>query len=491
MIGLGLSMTEVAVRTSVAAAPLETRLAGIGDSITDGTGLPTYFDNYAAAHPELDCQKFSQGGRVLGAPGDTEEDNSVYGHLAELIAYNPTHATMLIAANDLNGTSDAQEYLDKQRAFVELAFSLIPALRWFGIITMLPYSTSLGNNPGLYGNIPAVRLAYNNGVRAGEGVWHNRAIPLGDHPGNMTDDAAGDYPTYSSKFTDGLHPSADPIDGMSEQYAGVMDGELGYTTGSVPTDFEFEPVTEAALSTSYRGVAILKGMGPSATVTVSKAGGAGDFRVGLAAFGTTAVPGRRNGDAVQPRLTSSGANNTLTSESIAAGAATADFDVTTIALGPPTVAWDPATKTPGAALTGNNRVMTGAYGGEQHFAYSTSARGIGSKVAFTIGSSASPSNSLRLTTAAGGGTDTLLLANGGYVEVNGVQGSNYGYTSGDVIELELVANAGDPELMDVLARKNGGAPRRFVTATAGDVFFAASVSATSPSITISDYTHWE
>lgn len=347
---------------------VERRLASLGDSITNGTGNTAYSDQYAAARPQVVYQKFAQGGRVVGAPGDAPGSNSLYGSLAAVSAYAPAAVTILIGANDLNGTSDAAEYLNRVRDFVIALKAATPSIRWVGIATMMPYSQTLSNNAALYGNIAAVRGAYNQGLRLAEGTWFNRVIDLGAHSINSTDEAPGTYSNfvatgqYSALYPDGLHPGLVVVNGMFRQFAAVMDGVFGITFGNTPTPFQLPDLTDTLRNTVLYSEVTIGGMGEGALIPVGHSG-AGDYKVNLGVFGTGIVTGRRNGDVALARHTSSNLNATTTTTTLFAGGASDTFTDTTVATDPVSAAtYNPADKNSLVVLSNSNRSMSGDSG---------------------------------------------------------------------------------------------------------------------------------
>lgn len=154
-------------------------------------------------------------------------------------------------------------------------------------------------------------------------------------------------------------------------------------------------------------------------------------------------------------------------------------------------AFDPASKHVAIGLLDSNRTAVLNYGGSGDVIVSgLTAKNVGAKVAFTVGTGAGAFGIGVGTTSGDFSTRKLFLHSGNYAEVNGSGVADYGLptSNGSTIELELVANGSN---RDVLVTKNGGSARTFATDSASPLYFYVWFNPDNPPpITISTFDQW-
>lgn len=201
-----------------------TKLAAEGDSIT--YHVASYANQWAGAHSSAPFSNFSQSGARVGARGDATGDNTLWGRIASVISYAPSHLSILMGANDLNSKTAAQWLADLYDYVTEIKKSL-PNLVVL-VSTVLPASASLGTGY-VYHNDR--RHTVNAQLRLDAGTKFDALIPMGDDPLSMYDAAADDQ-VY---FPDGLHPSGVGRARMTLIYSAVMNSVIANAIATSPS----------------------------------------------------------------------------------------------------------------------------------------------------------------------------------------------------------------------------------------------------------------
>lgn len=275
-----------------------------GDSITNTTpGTPTngtYGAAYAAANPGVTFHHRAQNSRGLGASGDTTAVNSLWGHQAEDIAFDPEILTVLIGANNLsNYPGGGSAYYD---AVVDWAAPIRAAGIKVGIATVLPV-----DNHASEAAYMAQRAVFNPLVRAGVGTDFDFLIPFGDHP--ILNDPARWWDGTANDLSDGVHPTGisdstatpDGHDYLLDVYEAVMDPLLeGNLTGTSPTISLGEDILDAPVSGSTTRYIVVTGlgMGVSGTAVLSGTNPSHTFALGTGSQGTSNLTNVHNGDVI-------------------------------------------------------------------------------------------------------------------------------------------------------------------------------------------------
>ena len=171
-----------------------------GDSISifwggSHTGL------YAAERPGLKFYGNANGGSRIQNNGG----NSLVERLNADLALRPTHVTVLIGANDMTTSVDANDSASTPTAWLTALWSYTDRLRATGakvaVGTLLPQCNS--GNPVYDASFARRRVLANAAIRAAVGTRIDAVIDFAANP-IMGDDADACNAVY---YSDGLHPT--------------------------------------------------------------------------------------------------------------------------------------------------------------------------------------------------------------------------------------------------------------------------------------------
>lgn len=337
-----------------------------GDSITSivpSTPAGTFYSyRYADHRDDLEIAVRAQASRSVGDAGNLNDDgNTLMGHVAEDMAYEPDLLTVMIGANDMALNSAAT-----LKANLATWYGAVKAERpqcrvaWSAPI---PYNPDQSHPSDT--NFTAQRAIVLADCRdpAVWGQWADHYLPMGEHP-----DFIADPPLSPSLWSDGVHPTGfGAINGTGGQnrlydvFRAAVDTLADATRESAATPYESVwPGSETNLAP---GVAITRRFivsgiahdGISGSVSVS--GGDAVVRLNGGAWsddttGTSAW--LYNGDVIDLRLTTSEAASTAVAVSLTIGGETRGISYTTSA------AVEPVTYTHGnvTGVIGNGTTHT-------------------------------------------------------------------------------------------------------------------------------------
>lgn len=324
--GLGLQFAQRRV-VSGGIAPIETILID-GDSNTSSTPSTdnnSWAYNWSDAHPGVVLAVRAQGSRVVGTSANLNDNgNSLFGNVAENVAYGANVIGYMIGTNDFttgNDTTYRTNLTNLYNAYkaadpsVLIAWSPPPFPNPTG--TPHPnYATILGERADLLVDCrdPAVW-----------GQWADYYVPLGEYPD------FGDAALAAPLFGDSVHFSAAGHTLMQSVAEAVFGTILDETKVNSTAPYEAVwPVDETnlAISTEIVRRFLLAGLNPRIPhdlscigATIRRAGGT---------YGTS-LADCYNGDVIDFKLTTSGSYETVVSPQLTIGSETRTINYTTAA----------------------------------------------------------------------------------------------------------------------------------------------------------------
>lgn len=303
----------------------------------DAGGMFPY--RWRATRPDLAIRVRAQASRVIGAPANADDGgNSLFGHMAEDLAFGPQLIAAKIGANDLENLTAAQlgtVYLANLAA-IRAAYNSGGAK--FAWSAPIPYNTAATPGPN-YAGFAARRaelMALGGSIRD-PSVWSQYAdfyIPLGETPGFA-------QPDNAALFADGKHPNATGQAALAAVFGAAMDSLADASRasstrvyGSVWPDSETGLASSTQIVRSFTvaglahgGIALTGGN----ALSVTGGGNPGLRRGGVGNF-TAAIPGwLYNGDVVELRLTPSANPSTATTIALRIGSEMRTLTFTTAA----------------------------------------------------------------------------------------------------------------------------------------------------------------
>lgn len=331
MIGTGIGITE---RRPPGGAPAPTfnTIVIAGDSNT--STMPSVDDGswawqWLATRPET-IENRAQGSRSVGTTANLNDNgNTLFGNVAENLAYGPDLITYMIGSNDWSvdgGTTDAQ-YRTNLTGLFDAYKSAAPALK-------IAWSPPPPYNPT---GTPHAAKAWFDAQRASLmadarnpavwGQWADYYTPLGEHP-DFADPA-----TAAPLFGDSVHYSAAGDDLVEAVAVAAFGTILDPTRQNSNTLYDAAWLTDetdlAVGGTITRRMIVsgLKWTGHSGGVSVTGAGSPSVKVGGVAGPAAYAY----NGDVVDLTLTLSGSYETATSVDLTIGGETRTLSFTTAA----------------------------------------------------------------------------------------------------------------------------------------------------------------
>lgn len=320
-------------RRGAAALPaLPLKVVAEGDSITATTSPASYANRWIAANAAVASQNFAIGGATLGFPADrtlgaggSNGGNSLWRRVDDVLAAAPSIVTIGIGANDGLGT-DAPTYYARILEYANYLRGARPGLK---VMVCSNFPRYVAGDATYTANYNAKRYALAALFRAGVGTDFEAFADFANHP-TFTDAYAN-----GAGIPDGLHPGQTAHDIARDIYSAALNALVTGATGTTPSAFAFTDDVNVELSTVTTGAPIIvAGMSPTAQASVTATALAS---VGQGAF--SANPGNvRNGDAVRPRVTSSGSNLTAVDNDVTIGGTADRYSATTKAANPPAFA---------------------------------------------------------------------------------------------------------------------------------------------------------
>lgn len=293
-----------------------------GDSITASNAAPggaSYSRLWAADHPTVTYVNEAVGGSGLGNSGDVSPTNSLYARQAAALAYNPSHLTVLIGANDLS-LADLTGYRNRLYAYIA-PFKAAGAK--VILCTVLPRTGVSGFNAG--------RATFNNLLRADKGVQFDDLVDF-----DTTSMGVDGAENNTSLYYDGLHPTPAGHTVMKRAYATVVN--WWRSIPNEPLDFAFAPATDVVASTATDSASYtVTGLYPGETRPISITGGTYSKNGG--AF-TSSAGTVVQGDVIVVRTTSSESPAGQVDAILTIGTTAATFSVITAGAG--STPWTPA-----------------------------------------------------------------------------------------------------------------------------------------------------
>lgn len=326
-------------------------MSGFGDSISVSG---SYAETWDISRPDWSLTEIAQNGRQLGTIANLNDGgNTVYGHLAQLLAVNSEVVYGFIGANDC--TKSPAYTAGEASAYVASFQYIVNQVKANGakfvLCTILPVSPA-------YVGVPSTLFNQNRDIL-------NAALAAG-----LTGvDAVADFgvePTFISggvvnplAYVDGIHPDVAGHAALTAVFDTVADSVAdALTVTYLPANNWLGVDQTVTPNTLISGQFRVRDMAPGATIGLTIAGATAQIALNGGAFGTT-VAGARNGSIIRWQVTSP-ATGTLAVTLTNTGGTLADTLTLTASASAATTVFSQANKTTGITLTNADRTATSA-----------------------------------------------------------------------------------------------------------------------------------